>query len=135
MPEGDRPVVVDVLEREVNGRLVRQETEETLGRSTRPNPNARLYFRSFESGFDRRRLQHDEMLVVNLRTMQVAAALRSVSEMYDIRKAAMRAAMNEVDDATRATFAEMPHILRCIDEARASKPGGHTPAPDKRSRS
>ena len=76
------------------------------------------------------------MLVVNLRTMQAAAALRSVSEMYDIRKAAMRAAMNEVDDATRATFAEMLlHILRCIDEARASKPGGHTPAPDKRSRS
>jgi len=136
MPEGDRPVVVDVLEREVKGRLVSQGTEETLGRSTRPNPNARLYIRSFESGFDRRRLQHDEMLVFAVRAMQGAAALRSLPEMYDTWKGAMRAAMDEVDHATRATFAEMlGHILRCIDEKQVSEPNAHAPGPPKRSRS
>ena len=55
--------------------------------------------------------------------------------MYDTWKAAMRAAMDEVDEQTRATYAEMlRHILLCIDEVRASEPGGHTPGPDERSR-
>ena len=136
MPEGDRPVVVDVLEREVRGRLVSRETEQSIGRSTRPNPNARLYIRSFASDFDWRALQYRDMLVGNVRTMEACAAMHSAPEMYDTWKAAMRAAMDEVDEQTRATYAEMlRHILLCIDEVRASEPGGHTPGPDERSRS
>ena len=136
MPKGDRPVVIDVLEREVRGRLVSRETEQSIGRSTRPNPNARLYIRSFESGFDRRTLEHVDMLIANVRTMQASAVIRGIPEMYAIWKDAMRAAMDEVDDATRATFAEMlGHILRCIDEKQASEPGAHAPGPHKRSRS
>ena len=132
MPEGDRPVVVDVLEREVKGRLLSRTTEESIGQSTRPNPNARLYIRSFESGFDRRHLERDDMLIANVRTMQASAVIRGIPEMYAIWKDAMRAAMDEVDDATRATFAEMlGHILRCIDEVRVSEPGAYTPGPDK----
>jgi AcrR family transcriptional regulator len=136
MPEGDRPVVVDVLEREVKSRLLNQATEDSIGQSTRPNPNARLYIRSFESGFDRRILEHDDMLIANVRTMQASAVIRGIPEMYGIWKDAMRAAMDEVDDVTRATFAEMlGHILRCIDEKQASEPGAHAPGPHKRSRS
>jgi AcrR family transcriptional regulator len=136
MPEDDRPVVVDVLEHEVKGRLLSRSTEDSIGQSTRPNPNARLYIRSFESGFDRRALEHDDMLIANVRTMQASAVIRSIPEMYAIWKDAMRAAMDEVDDATRVTFAEMlDHILRCIDEKQASEPDAHVPGPHKRSRS
>ena len=136
MPEDDRSVVVDVLEREVRGRLLSQATEDSIGQSTRPNPNARLYIRSFESGFDRRALEHDDMLIANVRTMQASAVIRGIPDMYAIWKDAMRAAMDEVDDATRATFAEMlGHILRCIAESQASESDAHAPGPDERSRS
>jgi hypothetical protein len=57
-------------------------------------------------------------------------------ETYATWKDAMRAAMDEVDDATRATFAEMlGHILRCIAERQASEPVAHAAGPHKRSRS
>ena len=136
MPEGDRPVVVDVLEREVRGRLLSQATEDSIGQSTRPNPNARLYIRSFESGFDRRALEHDDMLIANVRTMQASAVIRGIPETYAIWKDAMRTAMDEVDDATRATFAEMlGHILRCIAERQVSEPDTHALGPHERSRS
>jgi hypothetical protein len=136
MPDGDRPIVVDVLEREVKGRLLSQATEDSIGQSTRPNPNARLYIRSFESGFDRRALEHDDMLIANVRTMQASAVIHGIPETYALWKDAMRAAMDEVDDATRATFAEMlGHILRCIAEKEAPEPDAHAAGPHKRSRS
>src|SRR5262245_10227741 len=105
MPEGDRPVLVDVLEREVKSRLLSQATEDSLGRR-------------------------------HLRTMQASAVIRGIPEMYAVWKDAMRAAMDEVDDATRVIFAEMlGHILRCIDEKQASEPDAPALGPHKHSRS
>ena len=49
MPEGDREVIVAVLEREIQTRLLSQEVADSLTQvRLRPKPNARLYFRVVE---------------------------------------------------------------------------------------
>jgi hypothetical protein len=46
MPEGDREIVIGVIEREVQTRRLSQKVADTLTQvELRPNPNARLYFR------------------------------------------------------------------------------------------
>jgi len=121
MPADDRPVVIGVLEREVKGRLLSRGTEGPVGQSTRPNPNARLYIRSLDSGFDRRMLEREEMMIANVRAMRVAGIIRNVPEIYDAWKAAMREAMDHVDDATRTIVEELVRdVLVCITEARAA---------------
>jgi len=128
MPAEDREVIVGVFEREVQRRLLSRGTEAPVGQSTRANPNARLYIRAHESGFDRRTLERDEMMVANIRAMRVAAIVRNVPEIHATWRDAMRGAMDQVDDATRAIVEDLVHeVVSFIAEARAVEAGADVP--------
>ena len=101
MPTQDRPVILGVLEREVTGRLLSRATEKPVGQSTHPNPNARLYVRVHDSGFDRRLDDRDEMMIADIRGLRIACLIRKVSDIHAIWKDAMREAMEHVDGETR----------------------------------
>jgi hypothetical protein len=137
MPTQDRPIILDVLEREVTGRVLARATEKAIGQSTHPNPNARLYVRAHDSGFDRRLYDRDEMMIADIRGLRVACLIRNVPEIYAIWKDAMREAMDHVDEATRTIAEQLLHdVLGCISEARAAartEDSAETP-PDTRKR-
>jgi hypothetical protein len=119
MPSADRPVIIGVLEREVTGRLLGRATEKSIGQSTRPNPNARLYIRAHEPTVDAHALGRDDMMVADIRAMRIACLIRNIPELYANWKAALRAAMDHVDEPIRAVAEELLHdVLGCIAEAR-----------------
>jgi hypothetical protein len=121
MPTQDRPIILDVLEREVTGRLLSRATEKPVGQSTHPNPNARLYVRAHDSGFDRRLYDRDEMMIADIRGLRIARLIRNVPEIHAIWKDAMREAMDHVDEETRTIAEQLLHdVLGCISEARAA---------------
>ena len=121
MPTQDRPVIIGVLEREVTGRLLSRATEKPVGQSTHPNPNARLYVRAHDSGFDRRLYDRDEMMIADIRAMRIACLIRKVPGIYSIWKDAMREAMDHVDEEARTIAEELLHdVLGFIAEARAA---------------
>jgi hypothetical protein len=122
MPAEDRPVILDVLERSVTSRVLSKHTEKPIGRAMHPNPNARLYTTSYDSGFDRRELDRDEMMLADIRGLRIGVAIRHVPELYALWKDAMREAMDHVDECSRAAAEELVHdILRCIADARAAE--------------
>ena len=134
MPMQDRPVIVGILEREVTGRVLSRATEKAVGQSTHVNPNARLYVRSHDSQFDRRMFDRDEMMIADVRAMRIASLIRNVPEIYATWKAAMREAMDQVDDRTRAIAEQLLRdVLESIAEARAAEraaePGDTTSEP------
>src|SRR4029453_3294544 len=121
MPTQDRPIILDVLEREGTGPLLSRATEKPIGQSTPPNPNARLYVRAHDSGFDRRLYDRDEMMIADIRGLRIARLIRNVPEIYAIWKDAMREAMDYVDEETRTIAEQLLHdALGCISEARAA---------------
>ena len=107
MPMQDRPVIVGVLEREVTGRILSRATEKPVGQSTHPNPNARLYVRVHDSGFDRRLFDRDEMMIADIRAMRVACLIRNVPEIYGVWKEALREAMDHVEEPIRKIAEEL----------------------------
>lgn len=121
MPTQDRPVILGVLEREVTGRLLTRATEKPVGQSTHPNPNARLYVRIHDSGFDRRLYDRDEMMISDVRGLRIACLIRKVPDIHAVWKDAMREAMDHVDEETRTIAEELLHdVLACIAQARAA---------------
>ncbi|MCI0634485.1 MAG: hypothetical protein L0206_11310 [Actinobacteria bacterium] len=138
MPTADRPVIIDVLEREVTGRLLSRSTEKAVGQTSHPNPNARLYIRTHESQIDRRALGRDEMMIADIRAMRIAHLIRHVPELYANWKDAMREAMDHVDEDTRQDVEHLLHdVLDCVaqarDAAREPQPelGGNPPDADE----
>ena len=122
MPMQDRPVIVGILEREVTGRVLSRATEKAVGQATHVNPNARLYVRSHDSQLDRRMFDRDEMMIADVRAMRIACLIRNVPEIYETWKAAIREAMDQVDDPTRAVAEQLLHdVLDSIADARASE--------------
>jgi len=123
MPTQDRPVIIGVLEREVTGRLLSRATEKPVGQSTHPNPNARLYVRAHDSVFDQRHFDRDEMMIADIRAMRIACLIRNVPEIYSTWKAAIREAMDHVDESTRRVAEELLHdVLAAIADARTADP-------------
>jgi hypothetical protein len=142
MPSEDRPVIIDILEREVLGRLVSRGTERPIGQSTHVNPNARLYVRSLESDFDRRSFDRDGMVVADIRALRIARLIRDLPDVRTMFKEAMREALDHVDPETW-TVAEdlLQDVLGCIADARASArdappppSAGGDPEPDQSER-
>ena len=126
MPLEDREPIVAILEREVTGRLLSRATEKPVGQSTHLNPNARLYVRAHTTRLDERHFEYDEMVVADVRAMRIASMIRCVPEIYDAWKAALREAMDHVDDGVRRAAEDLLHDgLAAIRDARAAE----APAP------
>jgi hypothetical protein len=131
MPMQDRPVIVGVLEREVTGRLLSRATEKPLGQSTHPNPNARLYVRAHDSGFDHRLYDRDEMMIADIRAMRIACLIRNVPEIYAIWKDALREAMGHVEEPVRRVAEELlTDGIEAIAEARKAETAAATETAD-----
>jgi hypothetical protein len=134
MPPDDRPVIIEVLEREVTGRTLSRNTEKPVGQSTHVNPNARLYVRAHDTQLDPRHFDREQMHVANVRAMRIALLIRHVPGIYALFKEALRSAMDEVDEPTRAVAEELLHdVLAAIGDARATAtaadPSEPTPEP------
>ena len=132
MPLQDRPVIIGLLEREVAGRALSRATEKAVQQETHVNPNARLYVRAHNSGIDPRIFDRDEMMIADVRAMRIAALIRHVPQIYELWKDALREAMQQVDEATRANAEQLLRDgLDAIAEARAAEPAAEpadTPA-------
>jgi hypothetical protein len=129
-PMEDRETIVAILEREITGRLLSRATEKPVGQSTHLNPNARLYVRAHTTRLDNRHFDYDEMVIADVRAMRIASMIRYVPEIYDAWKAAIREAMDHVDEQTRAVADELLHdVLAAIADARASE-SAEEPADD-----
>jgi hypothetical protein len=124
MPAEDRPPLVDILEREISGRLLSRATEKAVGQETHLNPKARLYVRAHNTELGDRHFDRDEMMIADIRGMRIAGFIRNVPAIYDTWKAAIREAMDHVDEPTRAVAEELLHdVLAAIAEARATDEG------------
>src|SRR5262245_20319872 len=131
MPTLDRPVIIDVLEREVTGRLLSRATEKAVGQETHPNPNARLYIRAHQSTLDPRALGRDEMMIADIRAMRIACLIRYVPEPDANWKDALREAMDHVDEPTRVVAEELLNdVLASIADARATEAAEPSTAAD-----
>jgi hypothetical protein len=123
MPLQDRSVIVGILEREVAGRMLSRATEKAVQQETHVNPNARLYVRAHSSGIDSRIFDRDEMMIADVRAMRIAGLVRHVPQIYELWKDALREAMQQVDEATRANAEQLLRDgLAAIAEARATEP-------------
>jgi hypothetical protein len=139
MPMEDREPIVAILEREVTGRLLSRATEKPVGQSTHLNPNARLYVRAHSTRLDKRHFDYDEMVIADVRAMRIASLIRYVPEIYEAWKAAIREAMDHVDDRVRGVAEELLHdVLAAIAAAReadvAEEPAGDVPDASERTR-
>ena len=122
MPMGDRATIIAILEREVLGRYISRGTEKPVGQSTHLNPNARLYVRAHTSTIDHRFFDRDEMMIADIRAMRVARVIRNVPDLLALWKEALREAVDQVDEATRADAERLLQDgLDAIAEARASE--------------
>jgi hypothetical protein len=122
MPLEDRSTIIAILEREVLGRHVSRGTEKAVSQSTHLNPNARLYVRAHSSTVDHRFFDRDEMMIADIRAMRVARLIRNVPDLHALWKDALREAMDNVDEATRADAAVLLEDgLAAIAEARAAE--------------
>lgn len=131
MPSEDRPGLVQILEREVLGRLLSRGTERPVGESTHLNPNARLYVRTLDSNFDRRAFDRDGMMIADIRAMRIAPIIHGIPEIRTMFREALREALDHVEPAIW-TMAEdlLRDALACIADARASEQAAAlSPAP------
>jgi hypothetical protein len=120
-PMVDREPIVAILEREITGRLLSRATEKPVGQSTHLNPNARLYVRAHSTKLDKNHFDYDEMVIADVRAMRIASMIRYVPEIYDGWKAAIREAMDHVEEPIRAVAEELLHdVLAAIADARAA---------------
>jgi hypothetical protein len=121
-PLEDRETIVAILEREITGRLLSRATEKPVGQSTHLNPNARLYIRAHTTKLDKKHFDYDEMVIADVRAMRIASMIRYVPEIYDAWKAAIREAMDHVDEQTRTVADELLHdVLSAILDAREAE--------------
>jgi hypothetical protein len=138
-PIQDRETIVAILEREIAGRLLSRATEKPVGQSTHLNPNARLYVRAHSTKLDKRHFDYDEMVIADVRAMRIASMIRYVPEIYDGWKAAIREAMDHVEEPIRTVAEELLHdVLAAIADAReaerAEEPTDDAPDATERTR-
>ena len=121
MPLQDREPILAILEREVTGRRLSRATEKPVGQSTHVNPNARLYVRAHSTQLDAQHFDRDEMVIADVRAMRIAPMIRYVPEIYETWKAALREAMDHVDDNLRCVAEQLVgDVLAAIADARAT---------------
>jgi hypothetical protein len=126
MPETDRETVLQVLEREVEYRLMTRGTGDlATGYETRPNPNARIYLRILTTPETPPMMDREELVVANHR------GLRVLRHVLGSAHAAWRDAMAEAAGmleprertAARQVLQETIAALDAADEqARESSP-------------
>lgn len=130
IPPEDRTGMVEILEREVLGRLLSRGMERPVGESTHLNPNARLYVRTLDSSFDRRAFDRDGMMIADIRAMRVATIIHGIPDIRIMFKEALREALDHVDPAIWSVAEDLLRdALDCIADARASvtADGGSAP--------
>lgn len=124
MPREDRPIVVDVVEREVGLRVTTLNGGDAItGVGVRPNPNARLYLRVIEKLEDKvPTLAHDEMVFSNLRGARIMRLVLA-PEIHDAWRAAAQEAFGllKPDDrrAVRTVLGELREILDQVEGDRS----------------
>jgi hypothetical protein len=125
IPIDDRAVLIGVLEREIGLRTATEdEGAVVMGYGLRPNPNARLYFRTVEKTpdampfFDR-----DQMVHATLRGVQIMRLLVT-PDFFDEWRAATRDAYGQLDDEGRAVVRRVvAAVLEALDaSARSTSP-------------
>lgn len=133
-PSEDRLGLVQILEREVLGRLLSRGMERPVGESTHLNPNARLYVRTLDSSFDRRAFDRDGMMIADIRAMRVATIIHGIPDIRAMFKDALREALDHVEPAVW-TVAEdlLRDALACIADARAALANDGAAAPPETS--
>ena len=122
MPAEDRAVVVDVLEREVQTRLLSRASEDVTGQAARPNPNARLWVRAHGQEAQRSDLEIHEMKHATLRMLRVAQIIQ-IPEIHDEWLRATRGALAESEDDTVAVVERLADELVAMIRERAGRGG------------
>jgi hypothetical protein len=107
MPAEDRPVVVDVVEREVKARRISYATHDVTGQVMHPNRHARLYVRSHQAPVvPRDTLERDEMMLAMLSALRVVPIL-ATPEIHASWVDATREAIGHLDADTCRTAVEL----------------------------
>ena len=124
MPPEDREIVLQVLEREVEYRLLTRGTGDLVtGYATRPNPNARFYLRVLTTPEAPPLLDHEELVVANQRWLRVLRFARGL--LRDVWTGAMAEAAAALDPAERATARQV--LLDTIAHLDAADQPPHDP--------
>lgn len=115
MPAADRGIILGMLEREVNHRVVNAKMASMTGFSLTPDPNARIYLRVYSSatssvsGRDR-----DDMMIASLRSLKAMPQVLDPN-VHDEWRAAAREAGEQLDArelaAAQRVLSEMLAIL------------------------
>lgn len=119
MPEADRAVVVDSVEREVKARVLSRAMETAIAQTWHPNPNARLYVRMHGQEPAREDYVRDEMFLGTLRTLRAMHVIGDTPTIHAEWFDATREAMRQVDPETRAFVAVMLREALAIIESLA----------------
>jgi hypothetical protein len=116
MPPDDRPVVVDVVEREVKSRVLSRAVEATTGQRFHPNPNSHLYVRVHGPELQPDDLHYEQMLVAISRALRVVHLIASTPTIHSQWLDASQAALDQLDDATRRCVAGvLREMLALVD--------------------
>jgi hypothetical protein len=112
IPDEDRPVIVDVLEREVALRAVTADGGEMMtGCGGRPNPNAQLYVRVLEKAPERAPvLDHEQMVFSNVRAAQLMRHALS-PELHEAWRASVVEAFATLEPDARRDVGTVLRIL------------------------
>jgi hypothetical protein len=107
MPEDDRQVVVDAVQREVTRRRLGVGVAATVGQTMHPNPNSALYVRAHGREVQPQQLQRSQMVVGMLRALRVMHLVAETPAIHEDWVAATGEALAQVDVATHDVVAGM----------------------------
>jgi hypothetical protein len=117
MPQNDRAVVVDVVEREVKARVVSRAVETTIAQTWHANPNARLYVRMHGHEPTRDDLVREEMLLGTLRALRVMPMIAGTPDIHADWLDATREAFGQTEPEALSFVAVMLRETLALIEA------------------
>jgi hypothetical protein len=129
MPEDDRPVVVEAVEREVKAAVITRATADVAGQTMHPNPHARLYLRKMETDIPRVTVETEAMRRALVRAMRVVGVVTTTPEMFAQWRAATAAALAGLQPAERDAVERMAREFMTIMDAPPVVPPVAEPKP------
>jgi hypothetical protein len=117
IPAEDREILLGLLEREVQARLLTDAAADALtGLSLRPNPNARLYVRVVDNT---PAPENEKIVLASTRAMRLVGQV--VGPMRERWKRAMLASLKQLDPAEQeGVIAFCRDVLDLVEEAKHS---------------